>query len=114
MCVFVWVVLQVEKCIYFFVHLRIGMLDVSIELNYGLIMDCLWIAHGWLMDRLADCLWIANGLLSALNSPKPWGHALNSGYQLQNSQYRSHFGSRYKSGPCFTAGLLASSQILHS
>ena len=26
---------------------------------------------------------------------------------MHNGQYRSHFGSRYKSGPCFTAGLLA-------
>ena len=29
---------------------------------------------------------------------------------MHNVQYRSHFGSRYKSGPCFTAGLLHLSQ----
>ena len=58
---------------HFFAHLRFGMLDVSIELNNILIMDCPWIAHGWLVDRLTDCLRIAYGLLNALNSPEPWG-----------------------------------------
>ena len=29
---------------------------------------------------------------------------------MHHGQHRSHFGSRYKSGPCFTAGLLHLSQ----
>ena len=33
--------------------------------------------------------------------------SIQSRYWLQGlSKYRSHFGSRYKSGPCFIAGLL--------
>jgi hypothetical protein len=41
-----WVALTSREVYRFFVHLRLGMLDVSIELDYGLIIDCLWIAHG--------------------------------------------------------------------
>ena len=42
----------------------------------------------------------------ARSAPKAPTRRTMPSHAGQESWYRSHFGSRYKSGPCFTAGLL--------
>jgi hypothetical protein len=41
--------------------------------------------------------------------PRPAAPRMMMSLFWQSLWYRSHFGSRYKSGPCFTAGLFAQS-----